>query len=314
MHRVEIKRQMGEGDIAAVSELLDVAAAADGHRPLGEHQWLDLVQGGRQGFAGLVAWKPGHGHPVGYAQVSRGPESWALEFVVDPHHREEEDCPTIAQDLLGAALDVVRSEGGGHVHLWVPKPRPVHDEIAASVGLVRGRDLLQLRRPLPVEGEAWELATRPFEPGRDEAQWLEVNNRAFAWHPEQGRWDIDTLRRREQEAWFDPHGFLLHERDGRLAGFCWTKVHAGHDPPLGEIYVIAVDPDFQGLGLGRELVLAGLDWLARAGLKVGMLYVDANNEPARALYDHLGFTVDHIDRAYVGDVSAEPGGSPLSSR
>src|SRR5207248_504113 len=82
MHQVEVKRQMGKGDIAAVSELLDLATEADDHRPLGEHQWLDLVQGGREGFAGLVAWEPGHEHPVGYAQVTRGPDSWALEFVV----------------------------------------------------------------------------------------------------------------------------------------------------------------------------------------------------------------------------------------
>src|SRR6058998_3560483 len=119
---------MGRGDIEAVSALLRVADSVDGHRPLGEHQWLDLVQGGREGFAGLVAWEPGHDHPVGYAQVTRGPESWALEFV-------------------GAALDVVAAEGGGHVHMWVPKPTPTHDAIAEGVGLHRGRELLQMRRP-----------------------------------------------------------------------------------------------------------------------------------------------------------------------
>jgi mycothiol synthase len=301
--RVDVKRQMGKGDIASVSELLEVAAAADGHQPLGDHQWLDLVHGGREGFAGLVAWEPEHDHPVGYAQVTRGAASWALEFVVDPHHRA--DGNPIGRELVAAALRIVASEGGGHVHLWVPKPTAAHDDIAASNGLVRGRDLLQMRRPLPV-GEPWSLDTRPFVPGQDDEAWLVVNNRAFLWHPEQGGWDLDTLHRRQEEPWFDPAGFLLHEREGRLAGFCWTKVHADHDPPLGEIYVVAVDPDFQGLGLGRELVLAGLSWLADKGLTVGMLYVDASNVTAVHLYERLGFTTDHVDRAYVGDVPAAP--------
>jgi mycothiol synthase len=291
---------MGEGDIAAVQELLDVATEVDGHAPLGEHKWLDLVQGGRAGFAGLVAWEPGHGHPVGYAHLSRGVDSWALELVVDPHHRNP-GMP-IASDLLQEALAIVRDEGGGHLHFWVPKPTAELDALALSAGLSRGRDLLQMRRPLPVD-EAFALETRPFVVGKDEAAWLEVNNRAFASHPEQGGWDLDTIKSREAEPWFDPAGFLLHERDGRLAGFCWTKVHTDHDPPLGEIYVIAVDPDFHGKGLGRALVLAGLDHLAGRGIRDGMLYVDSANLGAVHLYEDLGFTRDHIDRAYVADLT-----------
>jgi len=307
--RVEVKRQMGRGDIDAVSALLDVAAAIDGHRALGEHQWLDLVQGGREGFAGLVAWEPGHDHPVAYAQVTRGVAdgSWALEFVVDPHHRDR--LATIGHEVVGEAIAIVGAEGGGHVHMWVPKPTPAHDAIAEAVGLRRGRELLQLRRPLPVDDAhrygSEPLPVRAFIPGRDEEAWLEVNNRAFRHHPEQGGWDLETIKNREAQPWFDPDGFLLYEQDGRLAGFCWTKIHRDVAPHLGEIYVIGTDPDFEGRGLGRRLVLAGLDWLAGRGLTVGMLYVDAANEGAVHLYEKLGFTVDHIDRAYVGDVRAK---------
>src|SRR5262249_49248247 len=130
-----------------------------------------------------------------------------------------------------------------------------------------------------------------------------VTNRSVRDHPEQGGWDRETLRQREKEAWFDAAGFRLYERDGRLAAFCWTKVHHDQDPVLGEIYVIGVDPDFQGLGLGRALTLAGLDHLAGRGVTVGMLYVDADNEAGIALYSKLGFTIHRTDRAYTGEVA-----------
>ena len=73
---------------------------------------------------------------------------------------------------------------------------------------------------------------------------------------------------------------------------------------IGEIYVIAVDPDFQGLGLGSQLTLAGLASIAARGIDIGMLYVDGDNTAAMATYRSLGFTVHRTDRAYTADVAA----------
>jgi mycothiol synthase len=311
MHHVEIKRRMGEADIAAISVLVEAATVADGHRALGEHQWLDLVQGRREGFAGFVARAAGRERVVAYAQISRGNDgSWAVEYVVHPRWRA--DGADIPRDLLSAALGEIAAQGGGHVHLWVPKPSPTDDVVAEMLGLRRGRDLIQMRRSLPIVNESASIAVRPFRIGSDEESWLEVNNRAFRGHPEQGSWELSTLIEREHQPWFDPAGFLLHERDGRLAGFCWTKIHEpddsvlneGIEQELGEIYVIAVDPDFQGRGLGRQLVLAGLASLWDRGVGTAMLYVDHDNEGARKLYFSLGFADDHLDRAYVTDVRA----------
>jgi mycothiol synthase len=64
-----------------------------------------------------------------------------------------------------------------------------------------------------------------------------------------------------------------------------------------------VDPDFQGRGLGRSLTTAGLSWLNDAGISVGMLYVDGDNVAAVELYRSMGFTVDHVDRAYAGRIA-----------
>src|SRR5580698_643754 len=166
---------MGESDIAEVSELLHLATVADGHRPLGEHKWLDLVHGGRTGFAGFVAREDGR--LIGYAQLSRGHNTWGLEVVIRPDHRRPTD--DVGTNLLDAALGEVSRLGGGHVHLWVPKPTAETDAMATASGLVRGRDLFQMRRPLPIDDPRDRVTTRPFRPGEDEAAWLVVNNRAF---------------------------------------------------------------------------------------------------------------------------------------
>jgi mycothiol synthase len=206
-------------------------------------------------------------------------------------------------DLLAAAQRALADLGGGRLRLWVRGPDLARAAIAEAAELTLTRELLQMRRPLPVD-ESWSLAVRPFVVGHDEAAWLEVNNRAFEWHPEQGHMTIAELQAHEAEPWFDPEGFLLHEEGGALRGFCWTKVHSALEPPIGEIYVIAVDPSAHQRGLGRQLVLAGLHHLTHRGLTIGMLYTESDNEPAVHLYRDLGFTVHSTDRAYVLEVLA----------
>jgi mycothiol synthase len=221
------------------------------------------------------------------------------------------DVALLAGSLARAMRAAIADEGGGSVNWWVLGSDEVLDSAASDVGLDEVRTLLQLRVPLPLTGRAGAgVEVRAFRPGVDERAWLEVNNAAFHWHPEQGGWDLDTLEQREREPWFDPQGFLLYERDGRVAAFCWTKIHDDTDPVLGEIYVIAVHPDFHGLGLGRALTAAGLQHLADRGIQTGMLYVDGTNSAAISLYQSMGFEVHRIDRAHFGIVPPTP--APVS--
>jgi mycothiol synthase len=285
--------------MADIDSLLEAVERADGQRPLSDHMWLDLRQGGRPGFAGLLGVQDDHDHLVAYCQVSRGNESWSLDLVVHPHHRYE--MTTIGPEMLRAAIDIIRAEGGGHVHWWVFEPTPTYASLAADIGLSPGRTMLQLRVQLPL-AHSTDIETCAFRVGTDEAQWLEVNNRAFADHPEQGHWSTETLAARFATEWFDPKGLLLHHEVDQLAGFCWTKLHTDTTPHLGEIYVIAVDPNFARRGLGRALTIAGLQHLSAEGAPVGMLYVAADNQAALSLYRSLGFTTHHTQRAFVGDV------------
>ncbi len=192
---------------------------------------------------------------------------------------------------------------------WISPLTDGTDAALSAEGWHRIRTLHQMRRPLPLPDEliaaTRSIAVRPFTDD-DVDGFLAVNNRAFSWHPDQGGWTVAQLDERRAEAWFSADGFLIHEGDdGSIDGFCWTKVHpaTAEDPVLGEIYVIAADPATHGTGLGRALTVAGLRHLSALGIGVGMLYVEADNDAAVALYERLGFTVHHSDAAYLPDDS-----------
>jgi mycothiol synthase len=219
-----------------------------------------------------------------------------MQTVAAPQHRDGK----ADRRLVHTTIDAISAAGGGRVDRWVYAPTDRDDDVAAEVGLHPDRELLQMGRPLPAERHA-DVTTRGFRPGHDELTWLSVNNRAFAGHHEQHGWTVDTLRQRMRQPWFEADDLRLHERDGRLAAFCWTK---RHDAALYEIYVIGVDPDFQGLGLGSQLTLAGLDHMVDRGASMALLYVAAENTTAVTMYERLGFAVQRVDRAYVGEVAS----------
>jgi len=302
-----IEAPLSNDDLVAVTRLHDAAEAADGHPALNEAVWRDLDRPRAGDSAGVLATASAGGPLVGFAHVARSdsfsPPHWAVGIVVAPDARDG----AVARALLERAADHVRAHGGGTAVLWLLDPDAALDAAATDAGFRRERELLQQRVPLPVREEPrWPdgITVRTFVPGQDDTAWLEVNNRAFADHPEQGGWTEETLRRRLDEPWFDPAGFLLALDAAGLAGFCWTKVHPAtpDEPEQGEIFVIGVDPDRQGIGLGRALVVGGLAHLAGRGIGTGMLFVDAANTGAVHLYEAIGFRTQRSDRSYAREV------------
>lgn len=221
-------------------------------------------------------------------QLGQGEFTWSI--TVSPDNPRDE----AAADQIQAVA--AQAQAGQSVQLWMERATDQDDTFAADLGFQPYRDLWRMQRPLPTDRST--IPTRSFAPGADDDEFIQVNNRAFHWHPEQGGMTPADLADRMAESWFDAEGFRLHERDGRLAGFCWTKVHPDETPPGGEIYAIAVDPDFHGQGLGKPMTLAGLDHLADQGLTVGFLYVESDNDPAVATYRSLGFDHHSTNRAY----------------
>ncbi|HEX2300184.1 MAG TPA: mycothiol synthase [Pseudonocardiaceae bacterium] len=284
-------------DIADAGALLSAAAAADGVEPVSEAAVLRLQHPGQ---APHLLVRDEAGVLLGYA----GLDTWAQrptgEFVVHPDHR----CRGVGMTMLSALLDRI----SGPLWIWAHGEHPAALRLAERAGLDRRRELLQLRRPLrdPIPPRALPegLALRSFVPGQDEPAVVRVNNRAFAWHPEQGRWAADELVLRETQPWFDPKGFLLAvDAQDALHGFHWTKVHPDG---LGEVYVIGGDPDAQGTGLGGALIVAGLEHLRDRGVPEVMLYVESDNAVALQTYRRLGFRRHHTDVEFLRDAH-QPG-------
>jgi mycothiol synthase len=287
--------------------------------------------GARWGSGGRSPITLADGQQLEVEWTRRGPHG---EVTLDGWAQATSPDVAAATEAVGYAIEHMRENGATETVLAADHPAvdddPFPNAVADALGLHDRRDLLQMRRPLPIDADdpararIPTLVTRPidlrgatthWEIGRsvdrglehldrpDVEAWVRVNNRSFAHHPDQGTETRITFALRLEDEYDDPTAILVAddpERPGEFAGFCWTKVHPATDvdPQLGEIYVIGIDPTHAGKGLGGAFTLAGLDRLAQLGVATGMLYVDADNVPARKLYDRLGFTIHHRRRVY----------------
>ena len=285
----------------AVRALDQAATEVDGYPSLNEAVWRDLDHRDPDSAGFLV-------DGCAYAHIARSdnfsPRHWALGCVVAPAACADGIARTA---VMRAALNHVREHGGGRVVFWLLGAAAADDAELGKLGFERARELYEMRVPLPLaETPRWPptIETRTFEPGRDEQAWLDVNNRAFANHAEQGGWIEETLHRRMEEPWFDPTLFFLAFDAKGLAGFNWLKIHDAHgrDPRLGEIFVIGVDPRMQGSGLGRALAVHGLNAVHDREIDTGSLFVAAENAGALGLYRSLGFEIHRTDAAYETEV------------
>jgi mycothiol synthase len=305
-NQISVTSHLTDAEVAEISELVAVVLQADGLHPLSEHVWLHVSHGGDNHDQHFLMRKGGV--LVGYAHLDAtddvaGPSA---ELAVHPNHRRL----GIGRELVESMLSTVPDK---KLRLWAHGEQLAAIELARSMNFINTRVLWQMRRSLrtPLSPPVLPpgVSLRTFNPDLDAQAWLEINSRAFANHPEQGGWLVADLESRMGEPWFSTDGFILAISDdtGDIAGFHWTKVHGatGHashaHEALGEVYVVGVDPHWQGTGLGRALTVIGLQHLRDLGLSQAMLYVDATNGPALKLYSSLGFARWDTDVLYQRD-------------
>lgn len=279
--------------------LADTAERADGFAPLSE-----------QFVLGLTDARLGHRHVVvrdgGELVAVAAIEGDTAEMVVHPERRRKG---------LGTLLyRRLRAEIPG-LQVWAHGDLPGARALAGQEELQPTRQLLVME----IAGDAFTAAADFSAPegfakadlresrerwGAElvDRAWLDVNNDAFAWHPEQGGWDLERLARAQEADWFSDRDvlFLWDEQPGqpRLAGFHWTKWHAEETPGFGEVYVVGLSSDYRGRGLGTPVLTLGLDHLREQGAAKVILYVEADNASAVKVYEKSGFTIAEQHTVY----------------
>lgn len=275
--------------VTAAAELLAIAERAtsyDGVEPFSEQTRLALRHTEPQHVVRI------DGVVTAGAYVA---DDGAVELVVDPEHRRAGLGGRVVHDVLAQQP---------HARFWAHGDLSGAQALAASAGMTVVRNLWQMGRAADgspsIESTALPagFTARTFRTGDEEA-WLDLNRRAFDYHPEQGRMTRQDLDERMAEPWWDPAGLILvfDDATGELAASHWTKIEPS-EPDTGEVYVVAVDPGHQGHGLGRVVTALGLAHLQDRGVRHIDLYVEGDNAAAVATYTRLGFERTSVDVMY----------------
>jgi len=266
--------------------------------PLNEHAELHLKHGGDKPITHILATQ--NGAVLGYGHLDQTDllEGPAAEIVVMPTHRNK----GIAKLILKKIEDIAKPKP---VRLWAHGNVAAAKKFTESLNYHPIREIVQLKFSLLQLISSFEFPKEfqvtTFQGEADKEIILEINKAAFTELPDQAAWTLTDLQLRLAEHWFDPAGLLILKKESKPVAFCWTKIHTHHHDehkPIGEIYVLAVLPEFQNQGLGKQLMLWALHHLRKKGLTEAMLYVDAKNAKAMKIYQGIGFVPSGSDTLY----------------
>ena len=130
---------------------------------------------------------------------------------------------------------------------------------------------------------------RAFQLDKDERTLTELQNAAFGEHWGFCPNTVEEISARVRFKRCDPEGIVFIVENGRVAGYNWTLRASTDTKSIGWIAMTGVHPDYRGRGLGRAVVVAGIDYLKSKDVDGVELEVDSENKPATGLYLGLGF-------------------------
>jgi mycothiol synthase len=197
--------------------------------------------------------------------------------------------------LFGCAAQRAIELGIKCIHINIPGNNSVARTVLSRYGFKPIRRYLDLKLDMSavsdreISGASGEC--RCLESGEEEAL-ARIQNLAF-----EGQWGYhpntpETIAFYTRLGNADTDNVILSCEDNKITGYCWLEILPGGKLGgefVGEIHMIGTIPEYQGKGIGKKVLLAGLSYLRDRGVTNAYLSVDSENESALALYESVGF-------------------------
>jgi len=236
------------------------------------------------------------GDTVGYLDVK--PElnikRAVFSYLVHPKHRRG----NFARGLVERAVHRASELRAKVAHVNIPQQSAADKRLFSEMGFGFVRRFLELRMDLSkahlVKISHAAPPCRRLRRG-EEDQLVQIQNRSFA-----NTWGyspntIEEVVYRASLPNCSPEDVVLACDGDQPIGYCWTRINPGDNEAIsrtkGRIYMLGVDPDYRGKGVGRQVLLAGLSHLKDRGIRTVELTVDSENKAACSLYRSAGFEV-----------------------
>lgn len=300
------RNYVGEADLAKIVAFLNLVEAHD------------LVEEGssvselREEFNdpsfdaanGLRLYENEQGEMIGFAQLSLAEDAVEndgfLWFKVHPAYRTNRLEPL----MFTWAEAQLRQRRREKLRVLIHDKETARQALIERHGFIPTRYYLRMHRPLdepipaPLFPQGYQLRAGDHDP----QAWADLYNDSFADHYNFHPRDAEFVRHWQRDPdYCSDLNLVALAPDGTLAAFAWCHIHAERNQRSGRrdgtVGVLGTRPGHRRLGLGRAMLLTGMQLLRNAGMTHAVLGVDASSPMgANKLYASVGFkpTYSHV--------------------
>jgi mycothiol synthase len=303
----------GEADLAPIAEFINLCEAHDQHEEGSSVEELraEFAEPGFDPARDLRLLEDESGRMVGFGQIWSPPQTadndGFLWFKVHPEQRGGE----IERELVAWAEARLREMGRTKLRAVARDVEPERARLLETMGFEPCRYFLRMARPLdePIPAPAFPEGYTLRDGDHDPEAWAALYNESFVDHFNFHPHTADEIRHFQAEPDERPElNLVAVAPDGSLAAFAWCGIRSHENERSGRkdgwIGLLGTRRGHRRIGLGRAMLLAGMERLRAAGMESARLAVDgASPTGATRLYESLGFRTQHSRTLYNRDIT-----------